>query len=72
MEDGTGPILVVASLTMSEGPNFEGLSLPVSLIAIELYQPLPGGSFLGARLTPKEVPVPHSRDLTKEKGGGQR
>ena len=64
IEDGTGPIMVVASLTMAEKPLFEGLSLPVSQIAMELYQPLPGGSYFGSRFTPKSVPVAHSRDLS--------
>lgn len=67
IEDGTGPIMVIASLTMSDKEHFEGLSLPVSQIAIELYQPLPGGSYLGGRFTPKSVPVAHSRDLLAEK-----
>ena len=68
IEDGTGPIMVVVSLTMAEKEHFQGLSLPVSQIAIELYQPLPGGSYLGSRFTPKAVPVPHSRDLGAAKG----
>lgn len=63
IEDGTGPIMVIASLTMSDKEHFEGLSLPVSQIAIELYQPLPGGTYLGGRFTPKTVPVAHSRDM---------
>lgn len=72
VEDGTGPIMVIASLTMSEKPQFEGLSLPVSQIAIELYQPLPGGTFLGERFTPKSVPVAHSREILMEKGDGKK
>ena len=72
IEDGTGPIMVVASLTMTEKPTFEGLSLPVSQIAIELYQPLPGGSYLGGRFTPKSVPVAHSRDLGADMAKKQR
>ena len=68
VEEGTGPIMVVASLTMSEKEHFEGLTLPVSQIAIELYQPLLGGSYLGSRFTPKAVPVAHSRNLGAEKG----
>ena len=68
IEEGTGPIMVVASLTMSEEEHFEALTLPVSQIAIELYQPLPGGSYLGSRFTPKAVPVAHSRDLGAGKG----
>ena len=59
IEDGTGPIMVVASLTMAEKPLFEGLSLP-------------GGSFLGGRFTPKSVPVAHSRDLLADMAKKQR
>lgn len=64
--DDSGPIMVIASLTRAEKPHFEGIKMPVSQIAIELYQPLPGGSFLGERFTPKAVPVPHSRDYVNE------
>jgi len=72
IEDGSGPIMVVASLTMAEKPAFAGLALPVSQIAIELYQPLPGGSYLGSRFTPKSVPVAHSRDLGADMAKKQR
>lgn len=62
--DDTGPIMVIASITPSETPTFQGLDMPVSEIAIELYKPLPGGAFLGGRLAPVEFEVPHMKDFT--------
>src|SRR5215510_15766934 len=41
--DDSGPILAIASLTLSDKPQVSGVQLPVSQIAIELYAPLPGG-----------------------------
>ena len=35
--DDTGPIMVMATLTMTDKPQFEGLSIPVSQISIELF-----------------------------------
>jgi hypothetical protein len=54
----SGPILAVASLTMSASPVVDGVDLPVSQIAIELYQPLPGGLALGGRFAPSTLEVP--------------
>ena len=62
--DDTGPIMVMASLVFTDEPKFEGLDLPVSQISIELFQPLPGGAFLGERLAPEAFKVPHMRDFT--------
>jgi len=64
ISDDTGPIMVVASLTLSEKPAFPGFAMPISQIAIELYKPLPGGAFLGSRFAPETVKVPHMKDLT--------
>jgi hypothetical protein len=60
--DESGPILAVASLTLSNQPP-KGSPLPVSQIAIELYQPLPGGVFVGGRFAPNSVKVPGMRDF---------
>ncbi len=60
----SGPILAIASLTMSDKPATKSQPLPVSQIAIELYQPLPGGVFVGGRFAPKSVKVPGMRDYT--------
>lgn len=64
IKDDSGPILAVASLTMASAPAIKGLQLPVSQIAIELYQPLPGGVFVGGRFAPSSVKVQGLRDFT--------
>jgi hypothetical protein len=65
--DDSGPILAIASLTMSNQPP-KGSALPVSQIAIELYQPLPGGVFVGGRFAPNSVKVPGMRDFSPQPG----
>ena len=57
-DDGK-PILVIASITPSEKPSVEGVKMPISQIAVELYQPLPGGTALGGRFAPSGLKVPH-------------
>jgi hypothetical protein len=59
--DNTGPILVIASVTPGEKPQVEGTTMPISQIAIELYQPLPGGAYAGGRFAPSSVVVPNMR-----------
>jgi hypothetical protein len=66
IEDDSGPIMVVASLTMADKPHFEQISMPISQIAIELYQPLPGGTYLGGRFTPMAIDVKGSRDYLRQ------
>jgi hypothetical protein len=61
-DDGR-PILAVASLTMTDKPASGVTSLPVSQIAIELYQPLPGGIALGGRFSPLALKVPGLTDV---------
>jgi hypothetical protein len=56
--DGSGPILAIASLTMSDKPQVQGVQMPVSQIAIELYAPLPGGLAAGGRFAPSTMNVP--------------
>jgi len=65
--DDSGPILAIASLTLSNQPP-KGFPLPVSQIAIELYQPLPGGVFVGGRFAPNNVKVPGMRDFAPQPG----
>jgi hypothetical protein len=55
-DDGS-PILAVASITLSKQPQVNGVQLPVSQIAIELYAPLPGGLAAGGRFAPSTVKV---------------
>src|SRR5262245_54028468 len=52
-----GPILAIASLTLSDKPQVSGVQLPVSQIAIELCTPLPGGLAAGGRFAPNTVKV---------------
>jgi len=66
--DDSGPILAVASLTLADAAASKNLPLPVSQIAIELYQPLPGGVFIGGRFAPSTVKVPGLRDFTSTPG----
>jgi len=61
------PVLAIASLTMSNQPP-KNSPLPVSQIAIELYQPLPNGVFVGGRFAPNSVKVPGMRDFTPQPG----
>ena len=56
--DDSGPIMTIASLTLVDKPQVEGVGLPVSQIAIELYAPLPGGLAAGGRFAPASVKVP--------------
>lgn len=63
----SGPILAIASIT--PGPPGKGSPLPVSQIAIELYQPLPGGAFVGGRFAPSSLKVQGMRDYTPAETG---
>ncbi len=59
--EGGGPIMLIASITMADKPMFKETPLPISQIAIELYQPLPGGTSLGGRFAPAKLQIPHHR-----------
>lgn len=63
-----GPIMAVASLTYAKGkPGLDGLNMPISQIAIELYMPLTGGLHLGGRFAPDSMVVD---ELTEGKAEG--
>jgi hypothetical protein len=64
--DESGPILAIASITMSDKPLYKESTLPISQIAIELYQPVSGGIFLGGRFAPDSLKVPGMRDIAKQ------
>ena len=66
--EDSGPILAIASLTMADATASKVLPLPVSQIAIELYQPLPGGVLVGGRFAPNSVKVPGMRDFSPNPG----
>lgn len=53
--EGTGPILAIASITLTDKPKVAGTKLPISQIAIELYTPLKGGLAVGGSFAPKFV-----------------
>jgi hypothetical protein len=58
IKDERSPILAIASLTLTERPQVEGVKMPISQIAIELYAPLPGGLAVGGRFAPSAMKVP--------------
>lgn len=51
------PIMVIASITMADTPQFEATTLPISQIAVEMYTPVPGGIYLGGTFAPEELKV---------------
>lgn len=67
ISDDFGPIMVIASITMSDQRQFDETTLPVSQIAIELYAPITGGLFLGGRFAPEGVKVADMSDYTPKK-----
>jgi quinol monooxygenase YgiN len=62
--DDVGPIMAIASITMADKPKYEGLTLPISQISIELYTPVTGGIFLGSRFAPEALKVDNMQDFT--------
>jgi hypothetical protein len=64
--DDVGPVMAIASLTPSEKPEFEGVSMRISQISIELYKPISGGIFLAGRFAPASLKVPGMRDYTPQ------
>ena len=54
--DDSGPIMVIASLTLNEKPTPENQQ-PFTQIAIEIYQPLGGGLSIGGRFAPESMNV---------------
>lgn len=66
------PLLVVASLTLSDAPRIEGVRMPISSIAIELFTPAPGGAYVNERWSPKAFPTPpHMRRYDASAPQGQ-
>jgi len=63
-----GPILAIASLTFAPpgSPGINGLAVPISQIAIELYLPLPGGLNLGGSFAPESMVVPGAETTAKK------
>lgn len=65
--DDSGPLMAIASITLVDKAHFEATSLPISQIAIELYQPVTGGIFLGGRFAPDSLKLKGMRDVTPRK-----
>ncbi len=65
--DNTGPIMAIASITYSDKNHVKETSLPISQIAIELYQPLSGGLHFGGRFAPDALKVPNMQDYSPKK-----
>lgn len=67
------PLLVVASLTLADAPRIDGVRLPISSIAIELFTPASGGAYVNERWSPKAFPAPpHMRRYDSPPGGESR
>lgn len=65
--DDTGPIMAIASITYSDKNTVKETTLPISQIAIELYQPLSGGLNFGGRFAPEGLKVPKMQDYSPKK-----
>jgi hypothetical protein len=59
--DNGEPILVIASFTIADRAHFTETGLPLSQLAIEFYQPIPGGIDAGGRFAPEALSVPKMR-----------
>lgn len=66
VEDENTPIMVIASITFTEQPEIEGVPMPISQIAIELYAPLPGGASINGRLAPDAFKVDNHKSYDAE------
>ena len=57
--DDSGPILTIASITLTGKPTKD--SLPFKQIAIEMYQPLSGGVAIGGKFAPAKMKLPEKK-----------
>lgn len=62
--DNSGPIMAIASLTVSDKRATPGMALSVSQISIEPYSPITGGIFVVGRFAPNTLKVPGMKDYT--------
>ena len=69
LTDDTGPIMAIASITMSDAAQLKESKMPISQIAIELYRPLSGGIYLGGRFAPDGVKVRGMQNVGPPAGG---
>jgi hypothetical protein len=63
--DDSGPIMAIASVTLSGDPTKD--KLPFKQIAIELYQPLTGGLSIGGKFSPDKMKVPEKKKAEEKK-----
>lgn len=69
MEDvpeNVGPILAIASITMSSEREIDEVTLPIKQISIELYTPITGGLSLGGRFAPEGLKIPRRKVVVDE------
>lgn len=64
--EGSGPIMIIASITLNAKPTKENPS-PFKQIAVELYQPRGGGLSVGGRFAPDKMKLPEPRKPSPEK-----
>ena len=64
--DDSGPIMAIASITLTEKPTKEN-PLPYKQIAIEIYQPLGGGISIGGKFSPEKMVVPEPKEKPAKK-----
>jgi hypothetical protein len=62
--DDSGPIMAIASITPT-GQQTKEHPLPIKQIAIELYQPLPGGLAEGGTFAPANLKLPAGKGSGK-------
>jgi Antibiotic biosynthesis monooxygenase len=70
--DDSGPLMVIASVTFSDKPQFPEANAPISQIAIEVYKPMTGGIYLGSRFAPDALKVPGSPAYTPKVKTGSK
>lgn len=58
--------MAIASITLSDRPQFHDTGLPISQIASELYAPVNGGLYLGGRFAPEALKVEGMRNYEKK------
>jgi len=62
IENVDQPMMVIATLTPAAKPELPGFKIPISQISIELFAALPGGAYVGGRVSPETFKVPHMRN----------
>lgn len=67
--DGRCEILLSISITPSDALRIEGVAMPISSIAIEIFTPAPGGAFVNERFSPLSFVVTNMRDYTAPASG---